>query len=56
MYLPTVMFNLVPKMRLVVLAFLLISAASGSKKPEKVTDPETIPQIGVKWVWLFCQG
>ena len=36
MYLPTVMLNLIPKMRFVVLVVLLISVASADKKPEKV--------------------
>ena len=38
MYLPSVMLNLVPKMRFVLLVLLLISVASGNKKPEKVYD------------------
>ena len=38
MHLPTVMLNLVPKMRFVLLILLLVSVASGDKKPEKVQN------------------
>jgi len=40
MYLPTVMLNLIPKMRFVVLVLLFISVASADKKPEKVKKEE----------------